>query len=166
MARLGRYRLRNRRHWLAASSRSLLAALLLLPLLAGCSGSTGTAGWTGAATGSEAAGPTDGQRTAETTAGSADGAAAGPVCTDAKQETIGGILDLTPAGAPESIEDDPDPLVLIGAPRALVSFTGCSLPFTGAGIDPDQELTVDIYSANGGHDDFERIRRGWNLTAA
>jgi hypothetical protein len=155
MGRLGQHYGRDRRRLSTVSSRSLLAALLLLPLLAGCSGSTGTAaGSTGADTGSEAAGPTDSQLPAETTAGSADGADS--ACTRTPPETIGRLLDLTPAGAPESIEGDP--LVLIGAPRGLVSFTGCSLPFTGAGLDPDQKLTVTIFSADGGHDDFERIR--------
>jgi hypothetical protein len=103
---------------------------------------------------SEAAESTDSQPSAETTAASADGA--GPHCTGAQQEAIGRILGLTPAGAPESVEGDP--LVLIGAPRGLVSFTGCDLPYRSTGIGADQTLSVSIYFASGSHDDFERIR--------
>jgi hypothetical protein len=156
MRRLAQSRVRNRRRLPPVSCRSLLAGLLLLALLAGCSGSTGTAGSgsAGTATGSEAAGPADGQSAVETTAGSADGTGAGTPCTRTKPETIGRILDITPAGAPEPV--DGDPVVLIGAPRGLVSFTGCSIPFTVAGLDG--KVTVDIYVADGGHDDFERIR--------
>jgi hypothetical protein len=154
MGRLGRYRIR------ALSGRSVLAALLLLlPLLAGCSDSTDTA------SGSDSAGSSDRQSSVETTDEAvettdepADGTDAGSACAGVDQERIGTILDLTPAGAPESIDEGSDPLVLIGAPRGLVSFTGCSLPFTGAGLDPDQELTADVYFTDGGHDDFERIR--------
>ena len=148
MGRPGQYRVRNRRRWLTASSRGLLAALLLLPPLAGCSDSAGSA------TGSEAAGPTDDQPAAETTTGSTDGTSS--PCAGTKPETIGHILDLTPSGPPESI--DGDPLVLIGAPRGLVSFTGCSFPLKGAGINADSDLDLNVFLAAGGHDDFERIR--------
>jgi hypothetical protein len=48
--------------------------------------------------------------------------------------------------------------VLIGAPRGLVSFTGCSFPFESGGIDAGQKLQLNVFFAAGGHDDFERIR--------
>jgi hypothetical protein len=130
MGRLTRYR-----RW--------IVAFLLLPLLTGCSGSSGTS------TGSEPAG-SEAATTAESTAGAAAS------CVRTPPETIGRILNFTPAGPPESL--DGDPLVLLGAPRGLLSFTGCGFPLKGPQVDADSKLEVDVFVAAGGHDDFERIR--------
>jgi hypothetical protein len=124
---------------MGSRGRGLLAALLLLPLLAGCSGSAGT-------NGPEAAGPTDGQSSA--------GAASS--CVRTQPEEIGRILDLTPAGPPESL--DGDPVVLLGGPRGQAAFTGCSFPFKGPALAPDTRPEVNVFVAAGGHDDFEKIR--------
>jgi hypothetical protein len=125
--------------------RGWFAALLLLPLLAGCSGSSGTA------TGSEPAGS---EAAATATAESTAGAAAS--CVHTPPETIGRILNFTPAGPPESL--DGDPLVLLGAPRGLVRFTGCAFPLKGPQVDADSKLAVNVFVAAGGHDVFEKIR--------
>ena len=128
--------------------RGWFAALLLLPLLAGCFGSSGTG------SGSGAAGPTEGEPPAATTAESTAGA--GAPCVHTQPEEIGRILNSTPAGPPEPLNGDP--LVLIGAPRGLVAFTGCSFPLKGPQVGSDSKLEVNVFRAAGGHDVFEKIR--------
>ncbi|WP_088289431.1 hypothetical protein [Kineosporia sp. A_224] len=136
----------------------LLCLLLLAPGVAACS-----AGSDLAAAGAGSAAEPDGGAGGDTVAGDAgqtdpagqtDQQAAGSVCDRLDAATVGQVVGLTPRGS-EATEDVYPPR-LLGSPEGIVSFAGCEYEFEHP--DVPEGLSVDVYYADGGHEEFEKIR--------
>ncbi|MBI4943740.1 MAG: hypothetical protein HY830_23615 [Actinobacteria bacterium] len=138
----------------------LFGALLLASGLVACSAGSDLSdpagssvdGAAGSADG-DAAGGDAGQSPAQTDGQTAEQAAGGSVCDRLDPATVGQIVGLPPGDA-EAMDGYPPRL--LGSPEGIASFSGCQYELEDPAVP--QGLSVDVYYADAGHEEFEQIR--------